>query len=47
MRGPVPKVRCESLHAPEIEGRFSASSDGHVDVMGKVSRDALERNGFA
>ena len=43
-RGPVPKVRCKSRHDPEIQGRFSASSDGHLDVMGKVRREALERN---
>ena len=47
VRGPVPNVRCKSRHDLEIRGRFSASSDGHVDVMGKVGREALERNGFA
>ena len=41
MRGPVPKVRCKSRHDPEIQGRFSASSDGHLEVMGRVGREAV------
>ena len=38
VRWPVPKVRCESRHDLEIQGRFPAFSDGHIDVVGRVGR---------
>ena len=41
-RGPAPNVRCKSRHDREIQGRFPASWDaGHVDVMGRVGREAV------
>ena len=42
MRGPMPKVRCKSRHDPKIQGRFPAFSDGHLDVRGRVGREALD-----